>query len=70
MEPEEGELFLASPAVKTITLTGTCFSWMITKSSVKSQEKKERSGFWWFPGSSGRKSSGCAVTFRQPDTRG
>ena len=70
VEPEEGELFLASLAVKNYHITGTCFSWIITKSSGKSRGRRERSGFWWLPGSSGRESSGCAMTFRQPDTRG
>ena len=68
VEPEEGELFLASPAVTNYHIN--LFLLDDHKVHWKKLGRRERSGFCWFPGSSGRKSSGCAMTFRQLDTRG
>ena len=68
-EPEEGELVLADLAVKNYSSTGTCSSWMTTKSSGESREEREKR-LLVVPGSSGRKSSGCSITSRQLDTRG
>ena len=68
-EPEEGELVLADLAVKNCSSTGTCSSWMTTKSSGESQEEREKQ-LLVVPGRSGRKSAGCAITSRQLDTRG
>ena len=41
-EPEEGELVLADLAVKNYSSTGTCSSWMTTKSSGESREEREK----------------------------
>ena len=71
MDPEEGELFLASPAVKNYHINRNLFLLDDHKVLWKKSGRRERfSGFWRFPRSSGRKSSGCVMTFQQPDTRG
>ena len=41
-EPEEGEFVLADLAVKKYSSTGTCSSWMTTKSSGESREEREK----------------------------
>ena len=68
MEMEEGEVFFASPAVKNYHINRNLF--FLDDHKVLWKKRRMRSGFWWSLGSSGKKSSGCVMTFRQPDTRG
>ena len=55
MEPEEGELFLANPAVKNNHINRNLFLLDDHKVLWRKSGRRERSGFWWSPGSSGRK---------------
>ena len=66
MEPEEGEFFLASPAVKNYHINWNLFL-LGSQIPLEKVEGGGRSGFWWSPGSSERKSSVCAMTFRLKD---
>ena len=70
VEPKEGELFLASLEVKNYHINRNLV--LLDDHKVlwkKSGEEREKQ-FLVVPGSSGRNSPGCTMTFRQPNTSG
>ena len=69
-EPEEGELFLANPTVRTYHINRNLFLLDDHKNLWRESEEEGEKRLLEVPGSSSRMSLGFATTSRQRDTRG